>query len=37
MKTPTRTPKHPDWLGIEVCLELAAGGLLFLLVLRWLM
>jgi hypothetical protein len=35
MKTPTPL-KPTDWLGLEVCLELAAGGLLILLVLRWL-
>lgn len=37
MKTPSRTPKNPDWLGVEVTLELIAGGILFLVVLRWLM
>lgn len=35
MKTPT-PPKPTDWLGLEVCLELALGGLLILMVLRWL-
>jgi hypothetical protein len=36
MKAPHRSPKHTDWLGIEVLLELAAGGILALLIIRWL-
>jgi hypothetical protein len=37
VKIPTRTPKHTDWLDLEVCLELAGAALLAVVVYRWLL